>query len=153
MNQGEPPHARPKSEAVDHGSMVVPPKSTVVRRCFLCNSLGHLVVNCPKRTSGKQAKLGSSTPRTSTNACMVDPVFSGNVSAEDKLHNDTNCEPRYEPSHSSNVFNDMRNVSSAVDLEQSLLSNNACQMPKNELISITDAVSYTHLTLPTIYSV
>ena len=55
-----------------------------------------------------------------------------------KLHNDTNCEPRYEPSHSSNMFNDMRNVSSTVDLEQSLLSNNACQMPKNELISITD---------------
>jgi len=32
----------------------------------------------------------------------------------------------------------MRNVSLAVDLEQSLLSNNTCQMPMNELINMTD---------------
>ena len=32
----------------------------------------------------------------------------------------------------------MSNVSSAVNLERSLMSNNACQMPKNELINIAD---------------
>ena len=60
LNQGEPPQAGQKSEVVNPGSMIVTPESAPVRRCFLCNSPGHLVVNCPKRTGGKQAKFGSS---------------------------------------------------------------------------------------------
>ena len=98
MNQGELPQAGQKSEALNLGSMVMTPKSAPVQWCFLCNSPGHLVVNCPKRTDAKQAKFGSSTPRASANARMVDPVSSGEVSAEDQLHNDMKCEPKCQPS-------------------------------------------------------
>jgi len=41
------------------------------------------------------------------------------------------CDPPCNSLHSSDVINDVCNVSLAVDLEQSVISDNACQLPEN----------------------
>jgi len=113
----------------------VTPKSTPARRCCLSNSPGHLVVNCPKRTTGaKHEKTANSAPLASIYACTVDSVSTVAANAVAQPITDRKCEP----SCDSNVTGGMCNAASAVDLEHASLSSNACQLPKHELINITD---------------
>jgi len=133
--RGEPPQAGQKSEVSNFGSTAVTPRWTPARRCFLCNSSGHLVVNCPKRTTGaKQDKTGNSAPHASVHACTVDSVSTVAANAEAQPITDRKCEP----SCDSNVTDGMYDAALAVDSEHASLSSNACQLPKNESINITD---------------
>ena len=137
--RNDTPQSGQKPEALNRASLAVTPKCTSVRRCFHCDSPGHVVVNCPKRTSGaKQGKFGNSAPRASVNACMVDQVSLLDESVESQLTNDPMCELEREPSCYKNVSDVMCNTDLAPNLEQKVASSSICQGPENELVDITD---------------
>ena len=69
-----PPKQKPKPEVPNHGSKegVNTPKAAPMRRCYYCKSPGHLIINCPKRTTGAgQDRNPPSGPHVSTNACAI----------------------------------------------------------------------------------
>jgi len=128
LNQGELPQTGQKPDALNRGSIRETPKSAPVRRCFICKSMDHLAFNCPKQTAARQYKFDSSTPRAVSNACMVDEV-----SAAGQFHHDMECKSECGSSDNSVLTRDMYH--SPTDLGQSLVPDNACQRPKNDLIN------------------
>jgi len=71
QNPGELPQTGQKPDALNRGPIRETPKSAPVRRCFIRRSPDHIALNCPKQTAARQYRLGSSTPRAASNACIL----------------------------------------------------------------------------------
>jgi len=103
--------------------IIVRPKRTYCRRCNCL--LVFTYHGC------KAGKTGNSAPHASVHACTVDSVSTVAANAEAQPITKRKCEP----SCDSNVTDGMCDATSAVNLEHASMSSNACQLPKNELVT------------------
>jgi len=99
LNPGELPQTGQKPDALNQETRRETPKSATLRRCVICRSSDHIALNCPKQTAVRQYRLGSSTPRAASNACMVEKV-----STRGQLHHDRECKLEGESSDDNVVI-------------------------------------------------
>lgn len=139
QHRGEPSQAGRKPEMFNRGSGggFTTPRSAPVRRCFVCNSPGHVAINCPRRTTTatgtKHNTTGNSVPRASTNACTVSPQ--GEVGVDSVQPNpDVMCESLCYDS----VHNDLCDAKLNTTSVKASTSGNSCQVPEDDLNNITD---------------